>query len=133
MTDMSIDQPAPSWLRERAETFVTLVTERGMVMTVEAAEVVISDRTQAVARDMGITTKNAQLYLDDVVLSGLATPSSPASTTNNPASIPSMQPVPPRSVLLISADSSPASLKRSCSTPAAPHSTTTTATSVTKR
>lgn len=69
---MSMMDPSPTWLRERAIEFVAIVTERGMTMTVDAAEVVIGDRTRIVAEAMGISVRAAQAYLDDVVLTGLA-------------------------------------------------------------
>lgn len=42
MTDKS--NPAPSWLHERAAGLVARVGERGMTLTVEAAETILTER-----------------------------------------------------------------------------------------
>lgn len=70
MTDKS--NPAPSWLHERAAGLVARVGERGMTLTVEAAETILAERHTTAAAQLGVTERTARAHLDDAALDALA-------------------------------------------------------------
>ncbi len=64
--------PAPDWLHQCAMGLVARVGERGMTLTVEAAETVLAERHTTAAAQLGVTERTARPYLDDAALDALA-------------------------------------------------------------
>lgn len=64
--------PSVRWLRKAAEDLVMRVEERGMTLTVAAAEVIVAERRQFVAAQAGMTERTAQSYFDKDALDELA-------------------------------------------------------------
>lgn len=67
-----VSDPAPDWLHERALALVARVGERGMTLTVEAAETFLAERHTTAAAHLGVTDRTARPYLDDAALDALA-------------------------------------------------------------
>lgn len=61
-----------AWLRKSAEGLVARVRERGMSLTVTAAEAYVAERHQAAAKQIGVTERTAQKFLDSDALDELA-------------------------------------------------------------
>lgn len=64
--------PAPQWLRKLATGLVAKVQNRGMTLTVAAAEAIVADRITALATTLHITERTARAYIDQDALDGMA-------------------------------------------------------------
>lgn len=64
--------PVPRWLHERATGLVARLRERGMTLTVDAAETFLAERHYTVAKQLGITEHSARSHLDEGALDALA-------------------------------------------------------------
>lgn len=65
-------RPAPQWLRALAIGLVARVQNRGMTLTVAAAEEIVADRITALATTLRITERSARTYIDQDALDGMA-------------------------------------------------------------
>lgn len=65
-------RPSPQWLRTLATDLVALVQNRGMTLTVAAAEAIVADRITALATTLRITERSARAYIDQDALDGMA-------------------------------------------------------------
>lgn len=65
-------RPAPQWLRRLATGLVARVQNRGMTLTVAAAEAIVADRITALATTLHITERSARAYIDQDALDGMA-------------------------------------------------------------
>ena len=65
-------RPSPQWLRTLATNLVAGVQSRGMTITVEAAEVLVTDRITALATALRISERSARAYIDRDALDGMA-------------------------------------------------------------
>lgn len=63
---------ADRWLRESAAGLVARVRERGMTLTVDAAETFLAERHSTAAEQLGIKEHSARPYLDEPALDALA-------------------------------------------------------------
>ena len=63
---------ADRWLRESAAGLVARVRERGMTLTVDAAETFLAERHSTAAEQLGIKEHSARPYLDEAALDALA-------------------------------------------------------------
>jgi hypothetical protein len=63
---------ADRWLRESAADLVARVRERGMTLTVDAAETFLAERHSTAAEQLGIKELSARPYLDEAALDALA-------------------------------------------------------------
>jgi hypothetical protein len=66
------DKQAQAWLHERAALLVALISDRGMVISHDAACTLLAERHASVARQLGVSERSAQSLLDDAGLDGLA-------------------------------------------------------------
>lgn len=64
--------PVPRWLHECATGLVARVRERGMTLTVDAAETFLAERHYTVANELGIGEESARPHLDEETLDALA-------------------------------------------------------------
>ncbi|MFT4397814.1 hypothetical protein ACLTEW_23055 [Gordonia lacunae] len=64
-------RPGRAWLEERAERLIEMVNDRGMTMTDQAAQQLLTERVQAVAELMRVGVRQAQTYLTDEALAGV--------------------------------------------------------------
>lgn len=65
-------RPIPHWLHGCAADLVTRVRERGMTLTLDAAETFLVARHSIAAKQLGISEDSARPYLDDAALDALA-------------------------------------------------------------
>lgn len=66
------DRPSPQWLKALATGLVARVQDRGMTLTVAAAEALVADRITALATTLHITERSARSYIDQDALDGMA-------------------------------------------------------------
>lgn len=71
-TNRPAGRPSPQWLRTLATGLVVRVQNRGMTLTVAAAEAIVADRITAVAATLRITERSARAYIDQDALDGMA-------------------------------------------------------------
>lgn len=64
--------PVPRWLHECATDLVARVRERGMTLTVDAAETLLAQRHYTVAKQLGIAEQSVRPHLDGQALDALA-------------------------------------------------------------
>lgn len=64
-------RPGRAWLGERAERLIEMVNDRGMTMTDQAAQQLLTERVQAVAERLRVGVRQAQTYLTDEALAGV--------------------------------------------------------------
>jgi len=62
----------PRWLRALAADFIARVNDRGMTLSMPAAETLLAERISSLAGDLRISERSARAYVDHVALDGLA-------------------------------------------------------------
>lgn len=67
----SSTRPSRAWLEERAERLIEMVNDRGLTMTDQAAQQLLTERVQVVAERMRVGVRQAQTYLTDEALAGV--------------------------------------------------------------
>lgn len=66
------DKEAHAWLQARAAVLVARISDRGMVLSHDAARTLLAERHAAVSRKLGVSEQSAQHLLDDSAIDTLA-------------------------------------------------------------
>lgn len=66
------EKAAHAWLQARAAVLVARISDRGMVLSHDAARTLLAERHAAVSRKLGVSEQSAQHLLDDAAIDTLA-------------------------------------------------------------